>query len=294
MTIYSSDIKVDIPLDLNLTELLHSSAQSPPVPGSHIVFEDDLEGRSLSLDGLRRNAGALAHTLHSRYNPRDQSRWALILPNCVTIIEAFHAVLWLGGVVCPINHQLPASDISHALAVTKPEYAIVYAPVVRKVEEAIEAARRKDPNASAPQIIVVLDESHSHYPTLHQGFSAHKILPVPHYNSTEDRLASIHLSSGTTGLPKGVKLSHLNYVANVYQLQRHDPDRWSPEESVLSITPFVHLANGTIPFFLGPWTGMRHIIMTSFDVEQLGRTVQRTRPTTIQMVPAIARLFFQR
>lgn len=162
------------------------------------------------------------------------------------------------------------------------------------MKEAIKAARRKDSNTSTPQIIVVLDESHSHYPTLYQGFSAHKILPVPHYNSTEDRLTSIHLSSGTTGLPKGVKLSHLNYVANVYQLQRHDPDRWSPEESVLSITPFVHLANGTIPFFLGPWTGMRHIIMTSFDVEPLGRTVQRTRPTTIQMVPAIARLFFQR
>ncbi|KAJ9638082.1 hypothetical protein H2204_004393 [Knufia peltigerae] len=293
MVIYKSNVKVDIPRDLNLTELLHSSARSPPVPENHIVFEDDLQGRRLSIGDLRRNAGAIAYALKERYRPRDQSRWTVILPNCVAIIEAAHAVLWLGGVFCPVNHQLPVQDFTHALLLTESEYIIAYGPIIRKVEKAIESARQKNPSFPRPQIIVALAANPSPpYKDLYQDIAYEKSLPVPHYDNTEDRIASIHLSSGTTGLPKGVRLSHLNYVANVHQLWTHDPNRWTPEESVLSFTPFVHLANGTIPFFLGPWTGMRHIIMTSVDINEFARTVQRTRPTTVQIVPPVARQLF--
>ncbi|KAF9763152.1 hypothetical protein IL306_003232 [Fusarium sp. DS 682] len=76
----------------------------------------------------------------------------------------------------------------------------------------------------------------------------------------------------------------------MHQLFAHDPNRWNMEESVVSVTPFVHLANGTVPFFLGPWTGMRHIIMSSLD--EFWETIQRTRATTVQLVPPVARQLF--
>lgn len=98
-----------------------------------------------------------------------------------------------------------------------------------------------------------------------QDYVADSPLDIPHYSDTREILASIHLSSGTTGTSKGVCLSHFNYVANVLQMWAHDPDHWSPAEQIVCFTPFVHIANTTIPLFLGPWSGMRHIIMAKYD-----------------------------
>ncbi|KAL2813412.1 hypothetical protein BJX63DRAFT_431996 [Aspergillus granulosus] len=167
--------------------------------------------------------------------------------------------------VCPINHQLLESEIAHAITVSKPTYIIAYGK------------------------IAIVHNVDCPYPRVETDLTAPTRLQVPHYPDTRNRLASIHLSSGTTGLPKGVSLSQYNYITNVSQIWNHDPDRWTAKESVLCVTPMVHLANGTVPFFLGPWTGTRHIVMASYNTEKLGRLVQKTRPTTVQMLPAILR-----
>src|ERR1700760_2171337 len=125
MRIYkSNDRDVGIPIDLNLTELLHTSARSPPLRVDHVIAQDDVEHRELTIGQLRSNAGRLAAGLVHHYKPEDQSRWAIILPNSVAYLEAVHAVIWLGGVFCPINHQLKAGEIAHALIVSKPKFAI--------------------------------------------------------------------------------------------------------------------------------------------------------------------------
>jgi acyl-CoA synthetase (AMP-forming)/AMP-acid ligase II len=193
---------VHIPDDLSLTELLLSSARSPPVPETQIIAKDTLEQRTLTLGELRDSAGRLAQGLTGEYRPRDQSRWALVLPNCVTILEAFHAVLWLGGVACPINHQLKAGEIAHALSVSNPQYIIVYSQVVEKVVEAVGIAKSKAGDGFVlPKIITAVDEASSRphsYPFL-RSFLATERLPVVHHRDTRTRLGSIHLSSGTTG-----------------------------------------------------------------------------------------------
>src|ERR1700761_6538295 len=121
-TYRSKDPDIDIPTNLSLTELLHSSARS--LPTDQAIAQDDVEHRTLTIGQLRSGAGRLAAGLCNYYNPKDQSRWAIILPNSVAYLEAVHAVLWLGGVFCPINHQLKVGEIAHALAVSKPDFAI--------------------------------------------------------------------------------------------------------------------------------------------------------------------------
>jgi len=68
----------------------------------------------------------------------------------------------------------------------------------------------------------------------------------------------------------------------------HDPDHWSPLEQVVSFSPFVHIANTTIPLFLGPWTGMVHIIMAAFELEALAQLVQENKATAMQAFPVVA------
>lgn len=213
------------------------------------------------------------------------------MPNSVTILEAFHAVLWVGGVACPINHQLKAGEIAHALSVSKPEFVIAYSQVLEKVSEAVGIAKSKgSPTFIEPKIIIAVEEDdreRQSHPSL-SSFLASKRLPVRHHQCTRTRLASIHLSSGTTGDPKGVGLSHYNYVANCLELFAHDPAQWSPQARVVAFSPFVHLANGTIPSFLGPWTGILHVILADTDHAVIAKAVQDNKATALQVFPALA------
>lgn len=288
MRIYKSG-DIQVPQDVNLTELLHSSARSD-LPGDHQIANDCLTGRKITIEGLRDRAGRLAKGLKDQLNPIDQSRWAVILPNSVNYVEVFHAILWLGGVGCPINHALKPAEIAHALITSKPQFIIAYGAVVSQVLEARSLALKRAKDArlefAEPRIITVLAEEKT-YPDI-EDFLASQRLPVPQHSNTKSRLASIHLSSGTTGSPKGVALSHFNYVANVLQLFKDDPDHWNPDVRIVAYTPFVHIANTTIPLFLGPWTGMLHCIMPSYNLETLAKMVVENKANTIQAVSSVS------
>ncbi|KPI36238.1 putative 4-coumarate--CoA ligase 2 [Cyphellophora attinorum] len=289
MRIYHSEKDITIPQDLNLTQLLNNSKYEP----STIIAQDDFN-RTLTIQQLKSTAGRLAAGLTDAFHPRDQSRWAVILPNSVAYLECCHAVLWLGGVFCPINHLLTPHELGNALAICQPEYITVSSDTLPRLQEGITLALTQQSSYAAPQIIIGLGDSTTH-PKI-ESFLANDPLAVPVYPNTRQRLASIHLSSGTTGSSKGVALSHYNYVANVLQMLAHDPARFSPSarshaaqrERVVSFTPYVHIANTTIPLFLGPLVGMCHFIMAKFELEALCRIVEREKATAMQCTPAIA------
>ena len=65
-------------------------------------------------------------------------------------------------------------------------------------------------------------------------------VPAPEQDS-ENTLAALPYSSGTTGLPKGVMLSHLNLVANVYQLLGPNASAFNPSDHLLSFLPLYHI-----------------------------------------------------
>lgn len=286
MRIYEAEKSIDVPIDFNLTQLLNTSARRPDRSASPTIAKDNIEARTLTLEQLRDYSGRIARGLKNAFSPRDQSRWAVILPNSVAYLEACHAVLWLGGVFCPINHLLTSHEIGNALSICQPQYIIAYEETVPRLLRAIQLARTQNLSYGTPEIILGIGRSRE-YPSLHT-FLASSRLEVPHFDNTRRRLASIHLSSGTTGNSKGVGLSHYNYVANVLQMWEHDRERWSPAEQMVSFTPFVHIANTTIPLFLGPWTGMLHIIMGRFELQTLCKLVQDNQATAMQCTPAIA------
>jgi 4-coumarate--CoA ligase len=296
MHIYQSEKDVTVPLDLSLTQLLNTSPDNHRIDPELPIAKDDFN-RTLTLSSLRSTSGRLAAGLTKHFKPRDQSRWAVILPNSVALIEACHAVLWLGGVFCPINHLLTAHEIGNALATCRPEYVIVYDESLSRLEEGIKLAhklaQKQTVGYAAPQVIIGLNARlrSTSLPSLTSFFAASP-LPIPNHPDTRQRLASIHLSSGTTGSSKGVALSHYNYVANVLQLIKHDPARWlsasSQRERVVSFTPFVHIANTTIPLFLGPYVGMCHYITSSYSLEGLCKWVQTEHANAMQCTPAIA------
>lgn len=297
MRIYRPDRTVNIPKDLNLTELLHQSAPDRHIPDSHLVCKDNLTNRSITIGQLRNRAGRLAHGLKRQLSCLEGNRFALILPNCVEFVELYHAVLWTGGVVAPINHQLKPAEIGHALAISRPKYILAYESVLQNIKDGIKIAesdlkKKAGVNHYNPAVITVIKkaEGYKHIP---DDFLDDDVLPIPHYEDATKHLATIHLSSGTTGLPKGVQLSHYNFVANCYQLYTHDAPQWHSRSRVIAYTPFVHIAMTMHPLFFGPWMGIMHHAMPSFDLETLGQLVQSTSATNIQGVAAVIKSLAQ-
>ena len=288
VTVYKART-ISIPQDQNLTELLHSTA-CPNLPDSHIICGDNLTNRSITIGELRDRSGKMAKGLYDQLRPHDQARWALILPNSVEFLEIVHAVLWTGGVFCPINHALKPAEIGHGLAVSQPDFVIAYGSIVPAVQEAITIAEKELQLAGVPwkrpEIVTMITraDGHKHVP---EDFISPKSLAIPHFDDTSRRLASIHLSSGTTGKPKGVELTHYNFVSNCYQLRDQDPIAYSSKSRTVAFTPWVHIGATTVPLFLGPWVGMFHHAMPSYSAEKFAALVGSTRATMFSGVPSV-------
>jgi len=101
-----------------------------------------------------------------------------------------------------------------------------------------------------------------------------------------DDLATIIYTSGTTGPPKGVMLTHHNFVANVNQLRAVDPDFLKPGHTFLSFLPLAHSLERTVgyysPIFLGG-----HKVAFAESTEKLLENFQEIRPTFLVSVPRI-------
>ncbi len=104
-----------------------------------------------------------------------------------------------------------------------------------------------------------------------------------------DDLATIIYTSGTTGEPKGVMLTHANFVSNVYSISNSLPI--SETDVSLSVLPLSHIFERTA-FYVFCWTGMA--VYYAASVDQLGEYLQEVRPTVMTAVPRLFEKLYHR
>jgi long-chain acyl-CoA synthetase len=101
-----------------------------------------------------------------------------------------------------------------------------------------------------------------------------------------DDLATIIYTSGTTGPPKGVMLTHQNFVSNVNQLQAVDPDFLKPGHTFLSFLPLAHSLERTVGYYAPIFLGGDKVAFAE-STEKLLENFQEIRPTFLVSVPRI-------
>ncbi len=99
-------------------------------------------------------------------------------------------------------------------------------------------------------------------------------------------LVALPYSSGTTGLPKGVMLTHRNLVANVLQANSAGHCRHG-EEVTIAFLPFFHIYGLTVIALLGIWSGATFVVMPKFELEPYLDLVERYRATLLHVVPPV-------
>ena len=109
-------------------------------------------------------------------------------------------------------------------------------------------------------------------------------LPAPP-DSSEKVVAALPYSSGTTGLPKGVMLSHFNLVANVYQLVGPHCSAFAPDDVMLCFLPLYHIYGLNVLLNPALILGATLLLMPRFNVPQLLGLLVSEGVTTMPTVP---------
>jgi acyl-CoA synthetase (AMP-forming)/AMP-acid ligase II len=120
------------------------------------------------------------------------------------------------------------------------------------------------------------------------AFSALAASPgtAPRVAIDPEDLVALPYSSGTTGLPKGVMLTHRNLVANILQTDSAGHYRHG-EDVTVAFLPFFHIYGLTAIALLGLWSGATFVVMARFDLEPYLDLVERHRATLLHVVPPV-------
>jgi acyl-CoA synthetase (AMP-forming)/AMP-acid ligase II len=108
----------------------------------------------------------------------------------------------------------------------------------------------------------------------------------PRVSIEPDDLVALPYSSGTTGLPKGVMLTHRNLVANILQTDSASHYRHG-EDVTVTFLPLFHIYGLTAIALLGLWSGATFVIMAKFELEPYLTLVARHRATLLHVVPPV-------
>jgi 4-coumarate--CoA ligase len=160
----------------------------------------------------------------------------LIAPNSSNIASIVFGTLYAGGVVCPLNHLSTALELAQSLGESN---AKVIVTSVSCLEVSQEAARI----VGMPNHRILLMEDCEQSSGL-QHFSKLRFSSehVARPQIDPEDLAFLVYSSGTTGLPKGVMLTHRNVMANMMQnaVVSQESLEWTRDRS-LGFIPMYHI-----------------------------------------------------
>lgn len=222
-------------------------------------------------DSVRRVASSLA-----RKGFQKGEVFAIFSPNCLEYAVAFHAVAMIGGIVSPINPLYMAEEAAFQLRDAGAKF-LVTSPFC--FEKATAAAAQA---ANIEELFVFGEiEGATPFASLHEGDGE---VPRVEIDPGND-LVVLPYSSGTTGLPKGVMLTHRNLVANMCQMD--GLDYFHHEDRLLCVLPLFHIYGLVVVLNMGLHLGSTTIIMPRFDLEQFLEAIQKYRVTLSHIVPPI-------
>jgi len=262
--------EIDIP-NLTLTEYVLGGAREF---GDRPAFVDGLSGRTLSFGALLDQVRALAAGLSLSHRVGKGDVVAIWAPNVLEYPVVFHAVVSLGAILTTINPAYTTPEVSFQLRDANVKLLVTTAALAARAREAVEAA-------AASIEIVTIDDGPGLTPLASIGSDIDP--PAVAIDPFND-VAVLPYSSGTTGLPKGVMLTHRNLVANLAQLDAIEGDI----SALVGVLPFFHIYGMVVIMNFGIVRGATVVTLPRFDLEAFLGALQNWRIPTVHIAPPIA------
>ena len=206
----------------------------------------------------------------------------LLSPNSSGFAVAFHGILRAGATATTVNALFTAKDIAKQLTDSKAKMLVTVTPLLAQAAEGAAAA------GIPPENVVVLDGdglAATGHPNAADLMGPR--LPAPDVSfAPSSHLAVLPYSSGTTGNPKGVMLTHRNLVANVAQIR--PLHGMVADDATLAVLPFFHIYGMTVLLNAALHARARLVVMGSFDLEEFLANIAEHKCTIAFIAPPVA------
>lgn len=197
-------------------------------------------------------------------------RVLLIAENSPEWVIAYFAIIHAGACAVPLDHLIAPEELPPIARIAEPSVALISAECAQRLGNAVGAA--------APGIAEIeLGE-------LSRPFILNAKAKTPPALERKS-IASIVFTSGTTGTPKGVTLTHGNFTAEIAMLAR--VFALGADDVALSLLPLHHTFEFTCGMLLPLASGARIVYPLGVDAASLARTLADVRPTALVGVPAL-------
>jgi acyl-CoA synthetase (AMP-forming)/AMP-acid ligase II len=269
VTVYEA-APIEIP-DIALTPFVLGRAGSF---ASRPALIDGPTGRSLTFAELEERVRRCAVGLRARgLSPGEVV--AIVGPNSPEYVVAFHGVSLAGGTNTTVNPLYTADELALQLRDAHARFLIVAGSVLERGLPAAESA--------GVEAVFALDDAPGATPL---SALLAEDAPAPELElDPADHVVSLPYSSGTTGLPKGVMLTHRNLVANALQVVAARP--LLPGDALVCVLPFYHCYGQCVLMNACLREGGTLVTMPRFDLESYLSLTARYRATLAYIAPPI-------
>ena len=208
-------------------------------------------------------------------------RIAILHENRHEFLEAYFAAAHLGAILVPLNIRLSTKELAMILNDSGARILIsqwAFHDKVREIPELVPSIKEFIWTRNG---LDDLGPDGLNYESLLAGQTDN---PPPEISIRDDDVAHLYYTSGTTGRPKGVMLTHKNVkshaLGSIAELQLTDKDTW------LHAAPLFHLADAWATFAI-TWVGGKHVLVPTFDVLEVLRLIQEERITLSNLIPTM-------
>jgi long-chain acyl-CoA synthetase len=279
---YDPRINKDVSVDYDsLFDLLQQAATIHGEKPALTFYE-----RSWSYKETRAISEWLAASLY-RIGFQKGDRLGIMLPNCPHYIFSLFAVFRLGGIAVQVNPMYVEREIEYAVNDSDAKYMVVFEAFYQKVKEVQQ-------KTSLKKIIVVgfggtrvkLAEGDIYF----DDFLTHdNVIPEIPINIEED-VAILQYTGGTTGVSKGVMLTHQNLLANIIQVcdfTYNAVDEKPENFKIISVLPMFHVYGLSCNALSAIRIGCNQLILPRFDVNELIDLINKEKPFQLTAVPTM-------
>lgn len=202
---------------------------------------------------------------------------AIYCPNVLEYPVAFHGVAAIGGIATTINPLYTTAELERQLKDAKAKYLLTTPTFL--------ANAREGSRGTGVEEIFVLGEAEGATP--YQALLANEGNPPEVEIDPANDIVALPYSSGTTGLQKGVMLTHRNLSSNLAQITEVYREDMREDDVAIGILPFFHIYAMMVILNYILRNGASIVILPRFDLEQFLTVLSKHRVTIAHVVPPI-------
>jgi long-chain acyl-CoA synthetase len=223
---------------------------------------------------LNQRVNRLAHGLVGLGVKKD-TKVAVLAFNCHRYVEIYYATSKLGAVAVPLNFRLSLDELTYVINHSDAEVLMVGA-------ELMDVAMQIMPKLENIRERISLEGAEEGW-TDYEGLLARSSDEEPDAVVDEDDLCQLQYTGGTTGLPKGVMLTHRNYITAAIGMGLSN--YFEAGDATLQVLPIFHTA--WWPILVHHCAGGKGVIVKRFDFNEILSIAEKEGVTHINMVPIL-------